>query len=178
MILPNQGILENSEIWLETQFSVQSPSHKSNFGNSSQKTCKSRYQTFLFLPIFTRLLQLVQSILSGIVGILYYTGIIGNIVNMKLITFLYFWKKTHLKRETECVIILKILSLSTFNTLSSFSFCHITYFSQSFFPITNFVSDCMFLSCHVHVSERIHTPQLPECQGTPCTEQPQNLKFK
>ena len=178
MISANLGILENSEIWLETQFSVQSPSHKSNFGNSSQKTCKSRYQTLLFLCIFTRLLQLVQSILSGIVDILYYTGIIGNIINMKLITFLYFWKKIHLKRETKCVIILKILSLSLFNTLSSFSFYRITYFSQSSFPIPNFVSDCMFFSCHVHISEWIHTPQLPECQGTPCTEQPQNLNFK
>ena len=26
---------------------------------------------------------------------------------------------------------------------------------------------CMLLSCHVHVSERIHTLQSPECQGTP-----------
>ena len=34
----------------------------------------------------------------------------------------------------------KILSLSTFNTLSIFSFSRITYFSQFSFSITNFVS--------------------------------------
>ena len=28
--------------------------------------------------------------------------------------------------------------------------------------------NCMFLSCHVRVSEWIHTLQLPECQGNPC----------
>ena len=37
--------------------------------------------------------------------------------------------------------------------------------------------DCMLLSCHVHVSERIHTLQLPECQGTPCSKQVRNVKF-
>ena len=30
--------------------------------------------------------------------------------------------------------------------------------------------DCMFLSCHVRVWEWIHTLQLPECQGTPCSK--------
>ena len=38
--------------------------------------------------------------------------------------------------------------------------------------------DCMFLSCHVHVSEWIHTLYLPEYQGTPCSKQVRNLKFK
>ena len=38
--------------------------------------------------------------------------------------------------------------------------------------------DCMFLSCHVHISEWIHTLYLPECQGTPCSKQAQYLKFK
>ena len=28
----------------------------------------------------------------------------------------------------------------------------------------------MFLSCHVRVWEWIHTLQLPECQGTPCSK--------
>ena len=28
--------------------------------------------------------------------------------------------------------------------------------------------DCISLSCHVSVSEWIYTPNLPECQGTPC----------
>ena len=36
--------------------------------------------------------------------------------------------------------------------------------------------DCMFLSCHVRVWEWIHTLQLPECQGTPCSKQARNLK--
>ena len=31
--------------------------------------------------------------------------------------------------------------------------------------------DCMFLSCHVRVWEWMHTLQLPECQGTPCSKQ-------
>ena len=38
--------------------------------------------------------------------------------------------------------------------------------------------DCAFLSCHVRVSEWIHTLYLPECQGTPCSKQARNLKFK
>ena len=29
----------------------------------------------------------------------------------------------------------------------------------------------MFLPCHVRISEWIHTPKLPECQGTPCSKQ-------
>ena len=37
---------------------------------------------------------------------------------------------------------------------------------------------CMFLSCHVWVSEWIYTPYLPECQGIPCSKQAQYLKFK
>ena len=38
--------------------------------------------------------------------------------------------------------------------------------------------DCMFLTCHVRVSQWIHTLQLPECQRTPYSKQTQNLKFK
>ena len=37
---------------------------------------------------------------------------------------------------------------------------------------------CMFLSCHVRVSEWIHTLYLPEHQGTPCPEEVRNLKVK
>ena len=29
--------------------------------------------------------------------------------------------------------------------------------------------DCMFLSCHVCITEWIHTLQLPQCQGTLCS---------
>ena len=39
-------------------------------------------------------------------------------------------------------------------------------------------TDCMFMSCHVGVSEWIHTPWFPECQGTPCSKQARNLKFR
>ena len=35
----------------------------------------------------------------------------------------------------------------------------------------------MFLSCQVRGSVRIHTLQLPECQGTPCSKQARNLKL-
>ena len=37
---------------------------------------------------------------------------------------------------------------------------------------------CMFYSCHVRVWEWIHTLQLPECQGTPCSKQAPYLKIK
>ena len=38
--------------------------------------------------------------------------------------------------------------------------------------------DYMFLSYHVHISEWIHTLQLPECQGTPLSKQARYLNFK
>ena len=38
--------------------------------------------------------------------------------------------------------------------------------------------DCMFLSCHVRFLEWIHTLQLPECQGTPCSKQASYVKIK
>ena len=38
--------------------------------------------------------------------------------------------------------------------------------------------DCMFLSCHVCISEWIHTLQLPDCEGTGCSKQVQKLNFK
>ena len=41
-----------------------------------------------------------------------------------------------------------------------------------------FLIVCMLLSCHVRVSEWIHTLQLPEFQGTPCQKQARNLIFK
>ena len=40
------------------------------------------------------------------------------------------------------------------------------------------IIDYMFWSYHVLVSEWIHTLYLPECQGTPCSSQARNLKFK
>ena len=38
--------------------------------------------------------------------------------------------------------------------------------------------ECIFLPCHVRVSEWMYTLQLPECQGTPCSKQAQYLKSK
>ena len=46
-ILGNKEILRKYQIWVEPLF------QKLNFGNSSQKTRKSRYQTFLNLSSFT-----------------------------------------------------------------------------------------------------------------------------
>ena len=45
-------------------------------------------------------------------------------------------------------------------------------------PIGILPTVSMFLSCHVRVSELIHTLQLPEYQGTPCSMQARNVKFK
>ena len=38
--------------------------------------------------------------------------------------------------------------------------------------------DCMFLLGHVRTWEWIHTIQLPECEGTPCSKQAPYLKSK
>ena len=38
--------------------------------------------------------------------------------------------------------------------------------------------DCMFFSCHVRISEPIHTLYLPQCQETPCSKQKRYLKLK
>ena len=38
--------------------------------------------------------------------------------------------------------------------------------------------DSVFWSCHVGVWERIHTLQLPECQGTHCSKEVPYLKIK
>ena len=41
-----------------------------------------------------------------------------------------------------------------------------------------YLVNCMFLSSHVPVSERIHTLQLPECQANLFSKQTRYLKFK
>ena len=66
-IFGNKEILGKSQIWVETSPSAQSPFQKLNFGNSSQKTLKSRYQTFLSLSSFPGFLYFVPVILSEIV---------------------------------------------------------------------------------------------------------------
>ena len=67
-ILGNKEILGTSQIWVETYPSAHSLFQKLNSVNSSQKTRKSRYQTFLGLSSFTRFLYFVPNILSRIVS--------------------------------------------------------------------------------------------------------------
>ena len=38
--------------------------------------------------------------------------------------------------------------------------------------------DCVFFSCHIHVSRWIHILHLPKVHKTPCLKQVRNLKFK
>ena len=70
--MENRETLGKSQIWVETQPSAQctvpSPrSRKKNFGNSSQKARKGRYQTSLALSSFTVFLYFVPNILPKIV---------------------------------------------------------------------------------------------------------------
>ena len=112
---------------------------------------------------------------------------------------IYFWKYSHplystlLCKAEPCfhLINTKKKTLSFIPLLRQLKFkCHITMqltikLSTINLSITTVYlhdnknhHECMFLSCHVHVSEWIHTLQLPECQRTPCSRQAQNLKFK
>ena len=65
-ILENKEMLGKSQIWVETQPSAQSLFQK--FGSSSQKTCKSRYQTFFALSSLAGFLYFVPNILPRIVA--------------------------------------------------------------------------------------------------------------
>ena len=76
-ILRNKEISGKSQIWMERCLirpSVQSPLQKLNFGSSSQKTRKSRYQTCLVLSSFTGFFYFVPNILPWIVGSLTISG--------------------------------------------------------------------------------------------------------
>ena len=66
-ILGNQKIIEKLKVLVETQLTAHSSFQKLNFGNSSQKLRKSRYQIFLVLSSFTGNLYFVLNILLGIV---------------------------------------------------------------------------------------------------------------
>ena len=55
-----------SQTWVETQSSIQSSFQKLNFGNSSQKTRKVRYQTFLFLSNLLGSSNLFQIVCPGL----------------------------------------------------------------------------------------------------------------
>ena len=67
-ILGNKKILRKSQIWVEMQPCAQSSFQKLNFGNSSEKTHKNRYQTCLVLSSFTEFLYFVPNILPRIVA--------------------------------------------------------------------------------------------------------------
>ena len=71
-VLGNEEMLGKSQIWVG-RHSAQSPLQKLNFGNSIQKTCKSRYETFLAPPSLTGFFYFVLNILSRIIG-----SVIGN----------------------------------------------------------------------------------------------------
>ena len=66
-ILGNKQTLGKSQIWDDKQSSAQSPFQKLNYGNSSLKTPKSRYQTFLELSSFPGFNYFVPNILPSIV---------------------------------------------------------------------------------------------------------------
>ena len=66
-ILGNQEILENCQIWVETQPSVTSFFQKLNFDNSCQKPRKTRQQIFEVLSSFTGFLYFVPNVFSRIV---------------------------------------------------------------------------------------------------------------
>ena len=66
-ILGNKEIGRESSIWVETEPSAHFPFKKLNFGTSSQKTDKSRYQTCLILFTFTGFLYFVPNIFPMIV---------------------------------------------------------------------------------------------------------------
>ena len=68
-ILGNKEMLGKAQIWVETYPSAQSPLQKLNFGNSSQKARKSRYQAFLALCSFTGFLYLIPNALPRLVGL-------------------------------------------------------------------------------------------------------------
>ena len=65
-ILGNKDIIGKSKIWVGIEPSAQSSFQKLNFGNSSQKTHKSRFQIFLVLFSLTGFLYFVSNILSRI----------------------------------------------------------------------------------------------------------------
>ena len=65
-ILGNQEIFEKSQLWVDTQSSSQSPFNKLDFGKSRQKASQNRYQSFLFLAIFTGFPYFVPNSLLGL----------------------------------------------------------------------------------------------------------------
>ena len=96
-ILENKEILGKSQIWFETHPCPLSPFQKLNFGGSSQKTRKSRYQTFLFLSSFTGFPYPVPNTLPRIV-VQYIRGII-KIRAFKLVFLVLFIEQIEILKK-------------------------------------------------------------------------------
>ena len=86
--------------------------------------------------------------------------------NKRDIWSLSYWKET----QTHSQLIRKP-ALSHLAKIANWLSCVVSNYLYGTF-------DWMFLSCHVHISEWIHTLYFPECQGTLSTKQVQYLKFK
>ena len=70
------------------------------------------------------------------------------------------WRRTHNH-------LVQKRTLNHFTKLAKWLSCVVSTYLHGAF-------DCIFLSCHVRVSEWIHTLSLPECQGNPCSKQARN----
>ena len=75
-----------------------------------------------------------------------------------------------------CVVYHKVL-VWTFKTELGIKITRTTHFYDEIRNRDN-SSDCLLLSCHIHILERIYALQLAECQGTPCSKQARYPRFK
>ena len=95
-------------------------------------------------------------------------NVLFNLSKKCLFYFIYLFRSFYLFFFS--ILFLKEIVIS-FQKLSNITiWWNITLYKKVF--------NCMFLSFHVGVLEWIHTLQLPECQGTLCSKQAQNLKFE
>ena len=99
-IFGNKDIIGKSKIWVGIELSAQSPFQKLNFGNSSQKTQKSRFQIFLVLFSLTGFLYFVSNILSRIKA-LDMDKIIVNIKHVSIWRCLYLSSNTQATTEAQ-----------------------------------------------------------------------------
>ena len=107
--LRKKGNIRKILNWAETQPSAQSPFQKLNFSSSSQKTRKSRYQTFLVLSSFTGCLYFVPNILPRIVGIKFHLKLITLIFWIKFAQKVYFRSKVYFfqsKVQPQCICLI------------------------------------------------------------------------
>ena len=98
-----------SQIWMEQQPFIQSPSQKLKFSNNRQKIRKCRYQSFLVLCNFNGCFYFVTRILSGI-----------SLQNQIFWIFLYFWSLTKILHKFSCIKIPNLIVLSQYKSLCCF----------------------------------------------------------